>query len=185
MNAPTRHSRSGRVAAAVLAALLGLAATAEAQTNSNDNGNAAAAAITKAEALEAQATALLTDMRQSGRAARLFERAVGLRAEDDPARVVDLRMAGRLYMHTGQLDAARRNLLAGAEAAVQFGDVVSAAHLFIDAALVANKQGDVEAAQRLVKRADCLSRSPLITLADASAIRRRTGGSPGPVFAVH
>jgi hypothetical protein len=59
-----------------------------------------------------------------------------------------------------------------------------AADLFIDAALVAREQRDIEGAVQLGKRADCRSRSPFISPADARWIRRRLGTADRPVFAV-
>jgi ATP/maltotriose-dependent transcriptional regulator MalT len=187
MNAPMHCSRSGRMAAAVLAALLGLAATAEAQTlvPVNDSEKAVSTPrIARAEALEAQAEARLDKVNDAARTARLYLRAAELRPANDPVRLVNLRMAGRLYMLAGEYETARQRLLVAAEAALQFGDIVNAAHLFVDAAWVAAKMGDADAVTQYAGRAECLSNSPLITFADASVIRRRASVGAAPAFVV-
>jgi hypothetical protein len=187
MNAPMHCSRSGRIAFAVLAALLGLAGAAEAQTlarASHTGDGGVAIGIGRAEALEAQARARLDQLNGSARTARLYERAAGLRAENDPVRVTDLHSAGRLYLHAGRAEAARHNLVGAAEAALRFGDIVSAAHSFVDAAWAAAKLGDAEAVALYARRAECLSHSPLITVTDATAIRARVSSSSRPVYVV-
>jgi hypothetical protein len=141
--------------------------------------------FSRAEALEAQANALLSTFPfQFPRIAQLYEKAAHLRAEDDPIRVYDLRFAGTTYYYARKLEASRRNLTLAAETAVQFGELVTAAHTFLDAALVALAQKDVETASRLVKRAECLSRSPLIAAGDVSAIRHRLGAVERPTYVV-
>jgi hypothetical protein len=189
MNAPTPRSRAGRILAAALTALLGLAANAEAQTSTRDsnNGSAVAAApanISRAIALEAEANARLVQLNGPARTASLFERAARLRPENDPERVADLRMAGLMYRHAGRHAAARLLLEAAAEGALRYGDVVSAAHMFVDAAWAARMQGDAEAVRRLAGKANCLAHSPLITVADAAGIRHRISVSSDPVVVV-
>jgi tetratricopeptide (TPR) repeat protein len=188
MTALTHRSRASRIAAAALAAMLGLAATAEAQTatrnNATDNGGVVAANVVRAEALEAQAAGRLNQMTGYARTARLYEQAAMLRPEQDPTRIEDLHMAGHIYFRAGRHEAARRNLASAAETALQFGDLVRAAHAFIDAAHVASQQRDMEAAAGYAKRAGCLSNSPLISVAEAAAIRRRLGANTGAVYVV-
>jgi hypothetical protein len=182
MNAPMHRSRVSRIAAAALAALLGLAATAEAQMNTR-NGNsrdvAATGDVGRAMALESEANSRLVQLNGYARTASLFERAARLRPDEDPQRIEDLRMAGLLYRNAGRHDTARRILEAGAKGAMQYGNIVSAAHMLIDAAWIARVQGDVEALRRLTRKADCLSRSQHITVADAAGIRQRIGASAG------
>jgi hypothetical protein len=95
------RSSAGRIAAAALAALLGLAAAADAQmTGSNGSNNGDAANISRAEALEAQANALLSTFPfQFPRIAQLYEKAAHLRPEHDPIRVHNLLFSGKAYHH--------------------------------------------------------------------------------------
>jgi hypothetical protein len=68
---------------------------------------------------------------------------------------------------------AQRNATAAAEAFLMIGDVLNAAHQFIDAATVAQERKRHEEALRFVQRAECLSQSPLLSLAQAELIRGR------------
>jgi hypothetical protein len=187
MTTPMHRPSASRIAAAAVAAFLGLAAAANAQTTgSQGNGSTADAVnISRAEALEAQAAALFSTFPfQFPRIARLFEKAAHLRAEDDPLRVHDLLFAGKMYHHGRRLGESRHNLTLAAETAMRYGELVTAAHAFLDAAFVALEQKDVETANRLAKRAECLSRSPLIAAGDVSSIRRRLGAAEGPMYVV-
>jgi hypothetical protein len=180
------RSSAGRIAAAALAALLGLAAAADAQmTGSNGSNNGDAANISRAEALEAQANALLSTFPfQFPRIAQLYEKAAHLRPEHDPIRVRNLLFSGKAYHHARRLEASRRNLTLAAETAVRYGELVTAAHAFLDAAFVAVEQKDMAEASRLATRAACLSRSSLIAVGDASNIRRRLGTPSWPAYVV-
>jgi tetratricopeptide (TPR) repeat protein len=178
MTTSLHHSRAGRIGAAALAILLGVATAANAQTNGS-NGNTTN--IPRAEALEAQAVALYPGLNHA-RVAKLYEQAARLRPDDDPRRVYDLRFAGHMYQRVHKLSASRRNLTLAAETALQYGDLVTAAHAFVDAAWVALEQQDIQAAIRLVQKAECLSHSPLISLVDARALRARLGKGEGPVW---
>jgi hypothetical protein len=186
MNAPMHCSRCGPIAAAILATLLGLAGAAEAQTLARANPSDASIAVrtARAETLEAQARARYDQLNGTARTAWLFERAAALRSETDPVRTTNLHSAGRLYLHAGRAEAARRNLLDAAEAALQFGDIANAAHFFVDAAWAAAKLGDAEAVVRYARRAECLAHSPLITVVDAAGIRARVSGSAPAVYVV-
>jgi hypothetical protein len=180
MTTSLHHSRAGRVGAAALAILLGVATAANAQTNGS---NGKTINIPRAEALEAQAMALFSST-SFGKIGRLYDQAARLRPDDDPKRVHDLRSSGHMYQRAHKLSASLRNLTQAAETALQYGDLVTAAHVFVDAAWVAREQKDMEAANRLVQKAECLSRSPLISLADARGIRTRLGKADRPVWVI-
>jgi tetratricopeptide (TPR) repeat protein len=180
MTTTLHHSLAGRAGAAALAVLLGAATAANAQTNGS-NGNTIN--IPRAEALEAQAVALYPAASLDyGKVARLYDQAARLRPDDDPARVYDLRVSAIMYQRAHKLSASLRNLTLAAETALQYGDVVMAANTFVDAAWVAREQQDIEAAIRLFQKAECLSRSPLMSLADARALRSRLGKDDRPVW---
>jgi hypothetical protein len=181
MTISMHHSRAGRVGATALAVLLGFATGANAQTNGS-NGNTTN--IPRAEALEAQAVALYSTL-DYGKVARLYDQAARLRPVDDPRRVYDLRTSGVMYQLVHKLSASRRNLTLAAETALQYGDLVTAGHTFVDAAWVAREQQDIAGAIRLMQKTECLSRSPLISLADARALRARIGKADRPVWVIH
>ncbi len=86
---------------------------------------------------------------------------------------MDHELAGMAYHHLGKLRQAQEHTVAAAEAFLAVGDVVNAAHKFINAATVAQERERHEESQRLVHRAECLAKSPLLTLAEADQIRER------------
>jgi hypothetical protein len=182
MTTSLHHSRAGAIGATALAILLGVASAANAQTNGS---NGTTTNIPRAEALEAQAVALYPAISLDyGKVARLYDQAARLRPDDDPRRVYDLRLSGHMYQRAHKLSASLRNLTLAAETALQYGDPVTAAHAFVDAAWVAVEQRDIEEANRLAQKAECLTRSPLISLADARALRARIGKADRPVWVI-
>lgn len=126
-----------------------------------------------AERLRAEAYGLFDERRSWRRAARLLERAAGLRAADDPGRSEDYRMAGRLYGHVGALAASERAFVHAAESAHRVGAIVDAAGAYLDAAHAAARRADRRAALAFVQQVDLLSLSPHLTAAERDAIRNR------------
>lgn len=127
----------------------------------------------QADSLDARATALYHDPRRFEDAARLHTAAARLRPVGDERAVESLIRAGRLFAHARSYDAARQALRAAADAALQRGDVVSAAHLNIDVALVAQLEGDVARVSESVQRAETLLASPLLNDAQRARVQRR------------
>jgi tetratricopeptide (TPR) repeat protein len=167
-----------------LAALLVLATTTTGQavlTSVPDIRGGSSLDVVRAEALEAQAGALFLENRPLA-IARLFEQAAALRAEDDPERANSYRVAGVMYQRAGRLPAAVRNLTTAAEAYLANGDIVQAHQQFILAAMAAQEQQQPETVERLVRQAECLLNSPLLSPAEAEQLRMRivrTGETPG------
>jgi hypothetical protein len=126
-----------------------------------------------ADRLRAEAHGLFHDRRSWGRAARLLDRAAGMRAATDPGRSADYRLAGRLYAHLGALDASERAFVRAAESAHQLGAIADAAGAYLDAAHVAAHRGDRRAARAFVQQVELLSLSPHLDAAERDAIRRR------------
>jgi tetratricopeptide (TPR) repeat protein len=129
--------------------------------------------VARAVALEAQADELCTCLTNCLKIARLYEEAASLRPQGDPQKAVDHELAGMAYHHLGKLRQAQEHTIAAAEAFLAVGDVVNAAHKFINAATVAQERKRHEEAQKLVQRAECLAKSPLLTLAEADRILSR------------
>jgi len=175
----SRHPQTHRSPFVVAAALLALfvpAGAVSAQVTSSfarADGGGPRVDVARAVALEAQASELCVCFDNCLQIARLFEEAASLRPEGDPQRALDHELAGRMYHHLGKLRQAQELTVAAAEAYLAMGDVVNAAHQFINAATVAQERKRHEEAAKLVQRAECLTRSPLLTRAEAELIRER------------
>jgi len=129
--------------------------------------------VVRAEAMYAEAHDLLRRSDDLEHAARLLERSAVLRPRCD-GRVFDsLRMAARLYQYAGDMDQARATMLRAAEHGVWTGNVLAAAHAFVDAASLAAEDGDPLAANVAADRADLLSSSPLLSPVQRMYIRGR------------
>lgn len=129
--------------------------------------------VTRAERLEARADALADRMDRRAQAARLYREAAGLRPAEDPQRVANLRNAARMSFYAGQLPAAERDAHEASQAALRQGDLVEAAHAYLDAAWLAARRGQAEQAERWIEEARLLSASPLLAQAQQEAIRSR------------
>lgn len=134
---------------------------------------AAGASPQEAARLEAEAAALGGSREELARAAELYRRAAALRPDGDPVGLRDLIRAGRLAWYAGERTGAVRELESAAATVLRFGDVMTAATVFMDAAWMSNQIGDGEGALRLANRALDLSRSPLLADADRERIRGR------------
>ncbi|MBW3552288.1 MAG: hypothetical protein KY466_02190 [Gemmatimonadetes bacterium] len=126
-----------------------------------------------ADRLAEEAYRLFADRRSWGKAARMLERSAGMRDAADPERAEAFREAGRVYAHVGAQADARRALEAAAAAAFDRGAVVVAAHSLLDAAIVAARAGDRDAAAKLLRKASLLADSPHIDMGDRAGILER------------
>jgi hypothetical protein len=123
--------------------------------------------------LESRAQSMLPNPRRYGEAAKLYLRAADLRKAGDPRRVTDLVMASRLTYYDRNVTRARAIMERAADEALAAGDVVSAAHAYVDASFLAWEAGDNESVPRLVKKAELLASSPLLAERDRAAILAR------------
>jgi hypothetical protein len=177
METPHPHPPPGLVLMAI--AFLALAAPAgpvSAQATASFtrvDGKGPPVDVARAAALEAQADELSTSLTNCLKTAWLYEKAAALRPLGDPQRAVNHEVAGMAYHHLGKLRQAQEHTIAAAEAFLAVGDVVNAAHRFINAATVAQERKRHKEAHRLVHRAECLATSPLLTLAEADRILSR------------
>jgi hypothetical protein len=113
------------------------------------------------------------------KAARLFGDAAELRADGDVAAIEEHTLAGILSHCAGALMTAQIHLQKAAEVALRSGRVVESAHLFVEAAFIAQERGDPKAL-RLFSSARHLAGSPHLT---PRRIRRDPGalaGAPSP-----
>jgi len=123
--------------------------------------------------LEEAARNLFPNPKRYGEAVKLFLKAAELRAPADPMRVSDLVMASRLSFYRGDAEKARALMERAADEALTYGDVVTAAQTYLDAAFLAQEAKDRESVKRLAKRAEQLSNSPLLAADQRANIRRR------------
>jgi Flp pilus assembly protein TadD len=124
-------------------------------------------------ALEAQARSLFSTPTRYAEAVRLFVRAADLREIGDPQRVKNLSMASRLTYYRGDTSDALDLMQRAANEAMSTGDVLAAAHGFMDGAYLAQEIGQIGLATQLMKKAEKLSFSPLIAQTDREEIRAR------------
>lgn len=129
--------------------------------------------VATADQLHAEAVALLPKAGEAARTARLLERAAELRPACDVTATKELTWAARAYHSLGRTEKARTTMLRAAERAVWTGDVVAAAHAYLDAAALAIELAERDAAVAAVGRAEVLSASPLLSDGQRRQILRR------------
>lgn len=129
------------------------------------------------EELHAAAGLLFPIPNRHAEAAGLLRREADLRQSDDPLGVDALVLCGKLYYYVGELTLSRNALQDAAGRALAMGDVVRAAHAFVDASFIAGKQGRGRAVGELAGRARVLARSPLLTSGQRLAIEERVAGT--------
>ena len=159
---------SSRLAVAgVLLATLVLPAAASAQYQLPTLTSAA-----RADSLHEAAIALAAAHRWSD-AARLHRRSAELRDADDPLAYRCLKEAAALVYATGDRSRARADLAAAASQALARGDLRSAADSYLDAAWIAQEQGNPRQVWELGHRAEMLADAPLLGASDRAAILQR------------
>jgi hypothetical protein len=165
----TGAGRTVTLAAALL--LLAVATVGEAQvlsyatTTRVDDG--------EADRLQRRAEALHDQPGRWTEVGDLYTRAASLRTPGD-ARAIDAWLtASRVYHHAGRAADAVRVLRLAAEAALATGDVVRAAHSFTDEAWVLARMNRKAEAAEVLKRAELLTRSPLLRESEQRELRRR------------
>ncbi len=164
-----RMTWAGAAAVALLMATFGAGnLQAQASTASTDEGDR----IAKAEKLESEARDAASDRESFGDAIRLYREAADLRG-DDPGAIADLIMAGKLAYYVGHKGQAVDHLARAGEIALEWGDVLTAAQSFLDAAWVADREGHDAEAYELGRRAEKLSASPLIQRQERVSILSR------------
>lgn len=132
----------------------------------------------RADSLHAEALALQEDPARATDAARLYKDEARLRLHDDPAAVDQLLLAAHLLFIANRPLEARRTLEDAAERALGAGDVQRAALAYIEAAFVADREGNKAEMQRLGRRAELLSISEYLTPEQRQEIARRLRRSP-------
>jgi hypothetical protein len=117
----------------------------------------------RARQLRTEAEALFSQPDQSRKAVKLLEQSAQLRAADDPEVYTCLVYAARIQTTLGEFTAARLNLQTAANHALGRGAIVDAAHAYIDAAHLANKERQPRVARDMAQKARLLAGSPQLT----------------------
>jgi hypothetical protein len=171
----------GVVSAVVLIAVSG----AGAQAQQAGQVQPTADVNVRADKFKQSAEALYGEPRRLRRAAELHEQEAALRSAADPLQVEALDRAARLYTYVGEPDKGHVLMEKAARLALRRGDVVRAAHAFIDAAFMALRIQDVKLANTLTKEADLLAMSPLLPPADKLATVKRIDPARAQLGALH
>ena len=132
----------------------------------------------RAEQLEALAAQLHTQPRRAADAAHYYIQSAQLRGALDPAAVQSLTTAAHLLNYAGRPLEARRTMEQAAQRALGLGDVSRAAQAYVEAAFLAERQGNRQYVQRLGTKALLLAESPLLTAEQRQSIRDRIRTSP-------
>jgi hypothetical protein len=155
--------------AACVAVLLAVAPLrAQAPGNGAERGKTQDAAT-----VEAQAKALHDQPKQYRRAAELYVQASDLREASDPQRVENRKMAARLYFLSGNVARARVVMEDAANTALAAGNLVQAAHTYLDASVLARDDRAPGDANRLAQKAELLMASPLVSDAERKDVLGR------------
>ncbi|MGH7541067.1 MAG: hypothetical protein ACRELC_08720 [Gemmatimonadota bacterium] len=128
---------------------------------------------TVTETFDGRTVAALEEGGGWNRAAALLARAARLRPPCDPTRFAALREAAYYYRFSGEMELASATMFEAAEQGANRGDVIAAAHAFIDAASWALEAGHARRAGEAARRATLLAQSPLICPAQRLHIRGR------------
>ena len=134
------------------------------------------ASVQYADDLALRAESLSTQITQFKKAAELFERSAEVRAPGDARAVTCLRSAATLRYNSGNKRKGLGLMEKAADRAIRLGDVVIAAHSYIDAAVIASELRQGERALDLSQRAALLVKSPLLSDAQRSALLERMSG---------
>ena len=133
--------------------------------------------LAEADRLDSLAEALHSTPRQWREAARLHERAAGLRSAADPRGVAGFRMAAHLYRAAGDLGRARSAMERAGELAASRGDVVTAANTYVDAGLLALENRRDDQVDAMARKAEAMAYSPLLSELQRATIMNRVGYS--------
>jgi hypothetical protein len=131
----------------------------------------------RADSLHEAAAALVTAHRWRD-AAALHRRSAALRGDDDPLGFRCLTEAAALAYATGDRSRARTDMATAAGHALARGELKAAALAYLDAAWIAQEQGNPRQVWELGHRAELLADSPLLAAPDRAAILRRIDRSP-------
>jgi hypothetical protein len=131
------------------------------------------ARLSRADSLHEEALRAQEEVENWERAGALFMEEADLRAADDPGAVDLMIVAANLFRAAGLTMRATQALSAAGSHAEASGDLMRAARAYLDAAYVAQLEGDDRALRDFVGKADALAESPLLSDGERAQIRRR------------
>ena len=170
------------IGAGTLFAILALPGAALAQRQL-DPVRVTAAAIARADSLYSKAERMeVSSRRDFRRVAQLHEESATLRSVEDAKRAASLQIAAVHRYGGGDRRRAAADMELAAQEAAARGDVVNAANAYIDAAMIAAELRQRDRAVKLVRAAQLLTESPL--LSDAQRLQLRTRLPQGSEVAV-
>src|SRR5688500_18875052 len=129
----TKH----QILTALVVAMMVTAANDDVDAQVRVGGSTAAIRQAQADQLRAKAEALYSQPDKAKQAARLHEREASWRSEQDPQAIDALQRAAQFYSTAGDARKARALMQKVGDLALQRGDVLRAAHAFLDAAVIA------------------------------------------------
>ena len=129
--------------------------------------------IVGAERLYWEAIKTLHRGEEGEKAALLFGQSASLRVLCDPQVLPLLRMSALLYHRAGNLKEAQRTMYRAAEAGARTGQLLAAAHAYLDYAALSGELGDMQAAMDAATKAKLISRLPALSDWARSTIRDR------------
>jgi hypothetical protein len=119
--------------------------------------------VDRAAQLEEGASVAMGDRRVWSSAANMYREASDIRHPSDPVALADLRTAAAIYGTIGDYRRAREAILELADRATEYGEIVVAAHAFLDAAHVAVALKEGQDVLTFYERAQRLARSSHLT----------------------
>jgi hypothetical protein len=108
-------------------------------------------------------------------AAEMYLRAARTRTADDARASGNYAAAANLFFAARDLDASINAMIESGDHALGRGDVVTAAHAYLNAGWVAGQKRDARTMMELTNRARLLASSPQLTVAQRDEILRRAG----------
>ena len=111
-------------------------------------------------------------------AGEMHERAAKMLPKNAADSYYGFRQASVLYFHSGDDARSRKLMERAANVAEATGDVLTAAHTWVDAAFLAVAEGYAGKKREFVRNAKALADSELLTEVDRAAILHRIDGTP-------
>ncbi len=130
-------------------------------------------ALSDADELHVQAMSLYEFPERWGEAARLHEQAANKLLDNDARAFLAYDRAARLYFYSGEYGRARSAMEKAASIAAATGDVLTAAHAYVDAAFITLWEGYGGKQREFTRMAEEYAASDLLDDADRSAILNR------------
>jgi len=131
--------------------------------------------------LHQQAIALYEIPERWGEAADLHRQAAENLLDNDAGQFYGYSRAALLYFFAGDLADARRSMEDAAQVAEATGDVLTAAHAYVDAAFIAIAEDYAGKKREFVADARAIAATDLLTEAERASVLNRIDGAPAGV----